>query len=447
MESFAVTSIRNEILNSWVHRAPSLRDLADLLGLPAPIGLRDILTRLRVVETVRVGKDVETPEGFPLGGRTDIVLRSDGSYEFSGHMRATGLTSYHYGVQVWVQSGGQAVIAAQKMGNVYGSDTPFADREQGWTETGINRGIATHWRALRQDAGLGYRIDAEMGGVLGSAKDVLSFALNGLLLGAVIGPAGWLVLIGTELGDMDAKLGAPDTLAGILVGAGTFYLVGPFGLLPAIVAGAATVALADIRHRPMEQFERDFADRVFRGKIDYDKVILTNLSRDGARKFTIPSVGGAILVNLDDAYDSPVNYFTIDPATPPDAPVKYPGGNYPEPGSVFIHELTHAWQIKNNTLDGVIDGLSDSYSYFDGIDRTIDTSWAGRSFRAFDNEQQAHIVDDWYGAFVRREEIAQGKFHYFLDEQGLPITYLDGVDALNDPAYPFIRDNIRAGVP
>lgn len=427
-----MTSIRNEILNSWVHRAPSMRDLAGLLGLPAPIGLRDILARLRVVETVRVGRNAETPEGFPLGGRADIVLRSDGSYEFSGHMRATGLTSYHYGLQVWVESGGQAVIAAQKMGNVYGSDTPFADREQGWAETGVNRGIATHWRALRQDAGLGYRIDASIGGVLGSAKDVLSFALNGLLLGAVLGPAGWLVLIGSELGDMDAKLGAPDTLAGILVGAGTFYLVGPFGLLPAIVAGAATVALADVRHRPMEQFERDFADRVFRGKIDYDKVILTNLSRDNGRKFTIPSVGGAILVNLDDAYD---------------APVKYSGGNYPEPGAVFIHELAHAWQIKNNTLDGVISGLSDSYSYFDGIDRTVDKSWAGRSFRAFDNEQQAHIVDDWYGAFVRREETTEGDFHYVLDEHGLPITYLDGADALNDPAYPFIRDNIRAGVP
>ena len=177
--------------------------------------------------------------------------------------------------------------------------------------------------------------------------------------------------------------------------------------------------------------EREFADRVFKGSMDYDKVVLTNLSHDNGRKFTIPSIGKAILVNLNDAFDDPVHY------------KEAADSDYPEPGAVFIHELTHAWQIANNSFLGVICGMDSNYEYFDARGRSGDTAWPQRSFGTFNNEQQAHIVDDWYGMHLVRAP--DGSF--LSDAQGLPMTDFDGSTAIQDPAYRFIRDHIRARVP
>jgi hypothetical protein len=421
-------SYRMELLHSWVHEEASVRGLATLLDVAAPFGLRALLDRLRAIETVTVEHAIHTDDGAPLNGHVRFDLRSDGSYLFSGHMRATGLPSYHFVVQPWVSAPEGAVIAAQKEGRVFGTDTP-GDRQRNWSEGGVNRGILLRWRSLRRSHGIGYHLHANIAGVIGTARDVLLFAVKGIALSAAIGPTGWFVLVGNELAGLDAQLASPDILAGIAVGAGTLLILGPFGLVPAIVAGAATVAQADIRHRSMNAKERAFADRVFRGKIDFNKVVLTNLSHDNGRKFTIPSIGGVILVNLDDAYDDPVIYQSRDQ-------------DYPEPGSVFIHELTHAWQIYNNSFLGVICGLDSNYDYFDVRGRLGDTAWPRRAWSTFNNEQQAHIVDDWYGAHVMRNP-SDGS--YVFDAQGVPLTDLDGFLAINDPAFSFIRDHIRTG--
>jgi hypothetical protein len=421
-------SYRQEVLRSWVQNAPSFRELALLLGVPTPFGLRGLINRLRANETITVSRPIHTADSAPINGSVKFVLRSDGSYVFSGFMRATGFPSFHFGVQAWVSSAEGAVIAAQEIGNVFGTDTP-GNKQKNWSEPGVNRGIVLRWRSLRAGRGLGFHMDAHLTGVLAAAGDVLLFAVKGVAAGVAFGPIGWIVLIGSELTDMDARIGSPDILAGIVVGAATFLIVGPFGLVPALVAGAATVALLDIRHRSMKTEERAFADRVFRGKIDFDNVILTNLSYDNGRKFTIPSIGDAILVNLNDAFDHPMTY--------QDAP----GGEYAEPGAVFIHELTHAWQITNNSFFGVICGMDSNYDYFDSRGRMGDTAWPRRGWGTFNNEQQAHIVDDWYGAHVFRD--AAGMFVFGAD--GAPVTDLDSLASLDDPAFHFIRDNIRAG--
>jgi hypothetical protein len=400
---------RAEVVESWVKAAPSTRELAALLGLNPPVTMQTIVNRLHQVESISLDKAIHTDDNAPLNGRVAFVVRSDGTYVFSGHMRATGIPSYHYGVQAWVASGDGTVVAAQQRGRVFGTDTP-GSRQRNWSEPGTNLGIKEHWRSLRAGAGLGYKLHAEISGVLGGAVDVLNFAIKGIAANIVLGPYGWVVLIGNELFGMDAQLGAPNTLAGILVGGGTLLIVGPFGLVPAIVAGAAAAALVDVKHRKMNAEERTFADRVFQGQIDYDRVVLTNMTKAGGQKFAMPSVGNTILVNMgDEAFDDPIT------DTSP---------NYPRPGEVFIHELTHAWQISHNSLVDLICGLSDNYTYFQG-DRLADTSWQGRSWNGFNNEQQASIVNDWYGAYR---------------------TDLNSTNALRDPAFRFIRDNIRTGI-
>jgi hypothetical protein len=421
-------SYREEVLHSWVQDAPSVRDLAGLLGVSAPFGMRALIDRLRMAESVSADSAINTDDDTPINGHVAIKVSSDGSYVFSGFMRATGFTSYHYGVQAWLSTSEGAVIAAQRVGDVFGTDTP-GDIQDNWSQPGTNLGIKLHWRSLRQGRSLGFHMDANISGVLGAAQDILFFALKGIAAVAVFGPAGWIVLIGSELADMDVRIGTPDILAGIAVAGAIFLIVGPFGVIPAIVAGAVTAELINVRHRAMTTDERTFADRVFMGKVDYNRVTLTNMSHDKGHKFTIPSIDHSILVNLDDALDDPMKY--QDKA----------GSDYHEPGSVFIHELTHAWQITNNSFLGVICGMSSNYDYFDSSGRTNDKAWPMRSWSTFNNEQQAHIVDDWYGAHVVRDSAG----NFVLDSKGIPVTDLNGFDSLNDPAFHFIQDNIRTG--
>jgi hypothetical protein len=406
-------SYRTEIRNSWVQAAPSARGLGDLLGLASPVSLRDLIDRLHVVESIHVASDIHTNDSAPINGRVEFELKSDGSYAFSGHMRATGMPSYHYGLQGWVKTADGTVIAAQRVGNVYGWDTP-GPVQNNWSQPGNNIAIQQHWESLRADAHLGFTMDANIAGVLGTVWDVLTFALKGIAANIVLGQVGLVVLIGTELADLGVKVGTPDILGGVLVAGGTLVILGPFGLIPAVVAGVATAELIDVRHRSMTEEERTFADRVFNGKVDFDRVTLTNMSQEG-RKFTIPSIDDSILVNLDDAFDQPTMFQSL---TVPD---------YVQKGSVFIHELTHAWQITNKSFVGMICGMSQNYSYHAGprdTDRTTNLGWENRPWGEFNNEQQAHIVDDWYGA------------HW---------NDLDGAEATRDPAFHFIRDNIRRG--
>src|SRR5882672_1317032 len=95
-------SYRWEVLHSWVQDAPSVRGLAALLGMAPPFGLRALIDRLRAVESFVVESDINTDDDAPINGHVKFELRSNGSYVFSGHMRATGALSYHYGVQSWV---------------------------------------------------------------------------------------------------------------------------------------------------------------------------------------------------------------------------------------------------------------------------------------------------------------------------------------------------------
>ena len=60
-----------------------------------------------------------------------------------------------------------------------------------------------------------------------------------------------------------------------------------------------------------------------------------------------------------------------------------------------IHELVHPWQIANVDLIALAcDAPTDSNSY--GNERVV----AGVPFRVFGHEEQAAIVDSWYGAYL-----------------------------------------------
>jgi len=121
---------------------------------------------------------------------------------------------------------------------------------------------------------------------------------------------------------------------------------------------------------------------------------------------------------------------------------------------MFAHELTHACQIAaNNFVPGMICNAPGTYTYHSGGDeasRLTDQQWASLSWTDFTREQQAHIVDDWYGAHcnqtirVKVDDLWKVEIIPFasLDDLRNNLTY---IDALQDPAFHFIMQ-CRAGI-
>ena len=422
-------SYHDTLARSWIKRESTVRGLADLLHQSGSLSLRSLLNQAQTAEVVEIACGITTSDNAPIGGSAKFLMSSDGSYTFSGYMRATGAYSYDFGVQAWMAGAGQGVVAAQHRGSIHGLDS-IGDRQDNWEESGHNPGIAQYWRDIRSDPQLHVHMDADLSGVLGGALDVLEFALEGLVANWAVGPVGWILLIGSELAPRELQPGTPDELEGVLVAGGILFVLGPYGVIPAAVGGLATVLVSDVKHRLIETHEIAFADRIFAGKIDYANVVLTNMSHANGTKYTIPSIGGRILVNLDDAYDTPMTY--------PNDEVRRMGTNYPQPGSVFIHELTHAWQISHKSPITLICGLSTSYEY------QSDANWPHGAWNGFDNEQQGHIVDDWYGNW--RYNHKRPAELYQIDASGVPITDLDGSESVRHPAFRFIDENIRRGL-
>jgi hypothetical protein len=123
-----------------------------------------------------------------------------------------------------------------------------------------------------------------------------------------------------------------------------------------------------------------------------NKIIVTNLMSINQRMFTLPiKIGNNvyILLNMGKAFDDPLNYMW---------------NGYP--GDVFIHELTHAWQIWHiDALKLVEDGavnqfrntvISDQYHYTcDGHNITD----------SYNEEQQAMIVENFYTLLFSRYSV------------------------------------------
>ncbi len=129
----------------------------------------------------------------------------------------------------------------------------------------------------------------------------------------------------------------------------------------------------------MSPDERKFAETVFGGSLpSNDRIILTNLEGLNGRKFVAPNPAGQALVNLGNAYDNPMEFH--DEA-------------YPSKGKVFIHELTHAWQIHHSSfVPGLVcEGI---FNQLTGAD--IKPGPGGKNWSEYNLEQQATIVDEWF---------------------------------------------------
>lgn len=356
------------------------------------------LTILLRPESKSFGQSVVTPAGTALGGNVSMTLHNDGNFVFQGHMHDSGFPSYKFRVRAAVRSAsGKVVVVGQKSGDVEGTEVeliPFNDarRDFDWSEPGTAPNVMQKIRDYWPDISSGtmtvsksYELAGVLGGAVGLAKDLLGFVVADVLFGPQLA---LVISVGAELSSItNASFVGPGGLVGVTVAGGVVWLFGPGMVGAAVVAGVAAGAVADalIRHRPLSSSEHNFAsEKVFGDTLPpAERIILTNLSHDNGRKFTWPSIDGTILLNLGDAFDDPLGHTELA---------------YPKPGQVLIHELTHAWQIHNTSfLPGLI-----CNGAFDGKDYSYGPPYltAGMTlppFGSYGVEQQAAIVDQWFG--------------------------------------------------
>lgn len=376
---------------------------------------------------------VTTPDGTALGGTVSMLLKSNGDYTFECHMHDSGLPSYDFTVRAVFISGAGQVVAAQHSGHVEGTDattpTHAPNRDDDYTESGNSPLMQANWAAGNFPGGTLYVTkDYSATGLIGFVEDVTKAILD-IAVGAVSLSIGIVISIGREIGQIFNNLGE-GMIAGVFAGVVVCVFTGGFAF--AVLSGVAVGGVIDtmIQQRPINDEEYAFVDVVFQGKLPAaSDIMLTNLTGLNGTAFTVPGVDQKTYINLGDAYNDPLNYFTGSTS-------------YPAKGQVLVHELTHVWQIKHRQITSMIvcEGIvtqtnkqvgQSVYQYGPPT-----TAWGD-----FNLEAQGAIVDQWFGGIA---------------VVNAPLRYENWVSAPlppppvrplpeNDPYFGYIANNIRKG--
>lgn len=396
----------------------SIRDLAHRAGMQSPVSLSSLIDSL--LAPVTFHSQISTPSGTALGGTVDVTLKNDGGFSFDVYMHDSGWDPYDFRVRCVVQSPGGVAMAFQTSGHTDGTgSSPLGspNRDFHHSETGTNPVIQQFWLDARfssmsvnksyQDAGVLHTVED-------IAKDLLGFLVADVTLGAGLA---LVVCVSAEIANAaGASFVGPGGLVGVVVAGGVVWLFGPGALMVAVIAGVAAGAITDalIRHRQLTDAEYSFAGIVFGDNLPpKDRIFVTNLSWDDGRKYTWPELDGSVILNLGDAFDDPVHASS---------------SGYATQGQVFIHELTHAWQIHTESfIPGILcRKVTQTSSYHYG---PPGTAWSD-----FGLEQQGAIVDQWFGRYAWGWSSPQDV-----------IAKLATKEAVTDPYFGYIANNIRLG--
>jgi hypothetical protein len=376
-----------------------------------------------------------TADGVALGGHHTLTIQRDGTYRYQGHFRATGVPSFDvslvttlgYAVPVPGSPTPAAVqFAFPAHGRVHGTNEP-GERVHSWDMQGSLSLLKAQWNVARQGR-ISRKLEFDTDW-FGPAGEVAGFLAQVIAFGTAFGTAGVAIVVAGEAADhLNIEQLVLPGLVGVVVAGAAGFVFGPIALFPAFVVGAAVTA-ATVKQRHMSDEEKAFADQVFKGKLPSDRVLLTNLVGFGERPFTAPGPGGAILVNLGKGFDDPVRYTGK-------------GGDrlgVNAPGQLLIHELTHAWQIGNesftpeyycravSTALGTVGGDMSAYGY----------GTAGGSWSSFGTEQQGSIVDEWFAGSNNPSDGPQ---------KGYPPMHSIDQGPDQNPYFRYIRDNVRTGI-
>ena len=401
----------------------NISDVYQFLFMQRPVSLKGMIAGIKALpESVPFHSIIKT--GTALGGEVTMTMNRDGSYNFSGFMRATGALSFSFRIGAVVRSAsGKVILSAQHTGKVFGTDSA-GHRKNKWDETikqSKNTGaIRNLWPDI-SGGSMSVTRSSQLSGVLGTAteviKDVAEFFVVAQTLGATLAVC---LIIGSELGDAGVTVPGMGGITGIGIIAGAVYIWGPLAIGPAFIIGVAAGAIIDalIKIRPLRVEEQEFANQVFGDQLDFSHIRITNLVGLGGRPFTIPTIDDHVLLNIgvnDNMFHNPATTGF---------------GNYKVPGQLLIHELTHAWQIQHASIENVyVPGF-----LCEGIREQVTMNKAaynygppGPPWNSFTLEGQAHMVDDWFAGTGRQAGItsAFGPKPVGMDPESPYIGYID----------------------
>jgi hypothetical protein len=370
-------------------------------------------------ETRTFHQDVVTPGGTTLGGSVDLTFKSDGTYRFHIHAHNSSiLTSYDFQFRaVFVLADGKTLVT-ERGGHLSGvDDNDFQTPNPADPNEAVNPTVANLIRDQWDDVKNGRLVvtrDYNLTDFAGFLDDVVKGIVD--VTAATAGfAAGVVITVGYEIGRAVGGLDLGQTF-GIIGGVVVFASGG--GLLLAVAAGVAAGAVTNsaIKQRPMSTDEINFARKVFGDTISWGKIELTNLTGIGGNCFTTPFIGGKIYVNLGPYYNDPIHSTK---------------NNYPAKGELFIHELTHAWQIEHASLlpTFMCTAVVTQTEHQIG-EHVYDYGPPGPVWSSFGVEQQASIVDQWFGG---------------VPNASAPSRTASTAMNEHDPYFTYIRDNIRRG--
>ncbi len=372
--------------------------------------------------------DWSTSGGNTIGGRVSLTIRSDGAWNITfDTWNGPGALTYNYQIRAYLIGPGFPVLLFSHSDHIGQNLVNRVDET--YTESGYAPIMQLYWPALQgPDVKLQVIADYELSGAIGFvekiADDILDLGISAV--GAVIGAV--IAVTSDALAALKVSLG-PGTTIGVVAGVLVFAVGAiagiPLGsaLLVGTAAGAAlgAVSAALIESRPMVATEIQMAQGVFQGELDCSKVRFTNFNLNSGRAFTAPGIDGYVYCNFADDYQADMSQTN--------------NGSYPVNGEVMIHELTHAWQIQHNSFvpGFVCSGMVIQVAYRFG-DNVYRYGPPGSPWAAFNLEQQASIVNEWFAG--QGDGPAPGF--------PAPQASFPGMD-VNNPYFQYISQNIRTG--
>lgn len=298
--------------------------------------------------------DIVTPNGISLGGNIDATISSNGHWQIQTHVHNSGAIKYNYQLVVKIVTSNGIVYAFQHGGSAEGTEnfdiSHGPRRDDDWNNSGsaiivqsnwnlINNGNL-QWRMFYSDdiasvfSDLANSVAGDGKLLITLAGDVVTQTVNGVahVFNQTVDGIGNLAKCAVQ----DIK-GIADATGFFINQAGQYIYFAGGGFFNLVLHGDFP------QTRSIHQDEYNWANAmVFNNTLPpIDKIKLFNFtSNDDHRFYTWPGIGDYIYMNIGDAFNNPMTYLDASRC-------------YPAPGQVFIHELTHAWQIWHYTPIGM----------------------------------------------------------------------------------------------
>jgi hypothetical protein len=290
--------------------------------------------------------DIVTPNGISLGGSIDATINSSGQWQINTHVHNSGAIKYNYQLVVKIITSNGTVYAFQHGGSAEGTEnfdiSHGPRRDDDWNKSGSANIVQTNWNLINAGnlqwkmfykddmlsvfADLANSVAGDGKFLVTLAGDVVKQTIHGVehtFDQTVNGISGLTKCVANDI------QGIADATGFFINQAGQYFYYAGMGFFNLIEHGDWP------KTRTITQAEYNWANKlIFNGTLaPIDKIKIFNFSSyDGHRFFTWPGIGDYIYMNLGDAFDNPMAYTNAQNC-------------YAMPGQVFIHELTHTWQI------------------------------------------------------------------------------------------------------